>query len=277
MRLSEAYAVLSHADKRARYDRHHGHHHPNTAGGGERGASYHSTGPGTGPAGGRPASGLSRRRGTYQGPPPSFYRSGGWGAHGAKRRAAHEESTGGAGGAGSGFGSGFGTAGAGQGYRYGYGYAAGPGTGGGSGVGAGPPPPPPPGAPPPGSGGMGAGGMGGYGFGGGAGGMGPGQDPYGHRDDVPHFDHEAHERAQRRGEERRAHKLAREKGVNIDQPETGTAVSFLGVAAILAVVVMGPFVINGWRSNRAGKAGEKEKEKGSNNNNKQKEKETRGR
>jgi hypothetical protein len=105
--------------------------------------------------------------------------------------------------------------------------------------------------------------------------MGPGQDPYGHRDDVPHFDREAHERAQRRGDERRAHKLAREKGVNIDQPETATTVSFLGVAAILAIVVMGPFAINGWRSSRASalKAGEKEKEKG-NNNNKQKEKET---
>ncbi|KAK3377934.1 DnaJ domain-containing protein [Podospora didyma] len=91
MRISEAYSVLSHAEKRARYDRTlprrpHVPFHPNAAG------SYHSTGP----AGGRPASGLSRRRGTFTGPPPSFFRSGGWGAQGAKRRAAHEESTGGA-------------------------------------------------------------------------------------------------------------------------------------------------------------------------------------
>ncbi|KAK4104566.1 DnaJ-domain-containing protein, partial [Parathielavia hyrcaniae] len=101
MRLSEAYATLSHAEKRARYDRdvmrlvlrsnyNRHHHHPP-----HKGSSYHSSS--TGPAGGRPASGLSSRRttrGTYQGPPPSFFRSGGWGAHGAKRRAAHEESTG---------------------------------------------------------------------------------------------------------------------------------------------------------------------------------------
>lgn len=38
--------------------------------------------------GGRPASGLSRRRTQFRGPPPSFYRSGGWGEHSAKRQAA---------------------------------------------------------------------------------------------------------------------------------------------------------------------------------------------
>lgn len=37
------------------------------------------------PAGGRPASGLSRRRTQFRGPPPSFYRSGGWGKHSEKR------------------------------------------------------------------------------------------------------------------------------------------------------------------------------------------------
>ncbi|KAK3296797.1 uncharacterized protein B0H64DRAFT_472993 [Chaetomium fimeti] len=264
MRISEAYAVLSHADKRARYDRHHGHHHhPHQNRPPAAGASYHSTGP----AGGRPASGLGRRRGTYQGPPPSFYRSGGWGAHGAKRRAAHEESTGGAG-------SGFGTdahphrySGAGAGS--GAGTGTGPGTGGGSGVGAGPPPPPPP--PPPPGGSSGGGGGGGFGFGG-TGGMGPGQDPYGHRDDVPHFDHEAHERAQRRGDERRAHRRAARQGVNIDQPESATTVSFLGAAAILAIVVSGPFLISGVRDwmtaggsgNSSSKGGEKEKAKGNN-------------
>ncbi|KAL7799077.1 DnaJ domain-containing protein [Trichoderma ceciliae] len=87
--LSEAYTVLSDPSRRATYDRdvlrlHEQHHHQ---------ASYHSTNP----AGGRPPSGLSRRRGTFRGPPPSFYRSGGWGAHADKRRQAHEESTGGAG------------------------------------------------------------------------------------------------------------------------------------------------------------------------------------
>ncbi|KAK7746301.1 hypothetical protein SLS53_002260 [Cytospora paraplurivora] len=98
MRISEAYGVLSDTTRRARYDRdvlrlherpaqqhanhpHHPHHH--------RHGSYSSTS--TGPAGGRPASGLSRRRSTFKGPPPSFYRNGGWGAYGAKRSQAHEE------------------------------------------------------------------------------------------------------------------------------------------------------------------------------------------
>lgn len=98
MRISEAYSTLSNTTKRAKYDRdvlrlHErsaAHHHQ--GGGGHhniRTGSYSSTGP----AGGRPASGLSRRRGTFRGPPPSFYRSGGWGAHAAKRSAAHEGST----------------------------------------------------------------------------------------------------------------------------------------------------------------------------------------
>lgn len=104
MRISEAYKVLSSPDQRAKYDRdvlrlhdlrassssssglHHHHHR----------GSYSSTSS-TGPAGARPASGLSRRRGTFRGPPPSFYRSGGWGAYGDKRSKAHEESTGGGG------------------------------------------------------------------------------------------------------------------------------------------------------------------------------------
>lgn len=103
MRISEAYTTLSHTGSRAKYDRdvlqlhqHHAHQAP------PRG-SYHSSHPPTGaggPAGGRPASGLSRRRGTFRGPPPSFFRSGGWGAHGAKRGAAHAESTGSGGGGG---------------------------------------------------------------------------------------------------------------------------------------------------------------------------------
>jgi hypothetical protein len=37
------------------------------------------------PAGGRPASGLSKRRTQFKGPPPSFYRSGGWGEQSEKR------------------------------------------------------------------------------------------------------------------------------------------------------------------------------------------------
>ncbi|KAL1865724.1 hypothetical protein Daus18300_007100 [Diaporthe australafricana] len=92
MRISEAYSVLSHTDSRAKYDRNVLRLHEQRASAGpgpHRGGSYSSTGP----AGGRPASGLSRRRGTFRGPPPSFYRSGGWGAHSAKRGHAHEDST----------------------------------------------------------------------------------------------------------------------------------------------------------------------------------------
>lgn len=80
MRISEAYSTLSHANKRARYDRDvlrlhlraraHGSHHSSSVG----------------PAGGRPASGLSKRRSTTQGaPPPSFFKQGGYGEQKVKR------------------------------------------------------------------------------------------------------------------------------------------------------------------------------------------------
>jgi curved DNA-binding protein CbpA len=84
MKISAAYTVLGNPETRQRYDRDilkttsHGNVAPR--------GSYHSSGP----AGGRPASGLSRRRTHFQGPPPSFYRNGGWGSEGAKRQAAQE-------------------------------------------------------------------------------------------------------------------------------------------------------------------------------------------
>ncbi|CEJ94268.1 hypothetical protein VHEMI09809 [[Torrubiella] hemipterigena] len=86
--LSESYTVLSNATRRASYDRDTLRLQP------ARGGSYSST---QSPAGGRPASGLSKRRGSFRGPPPSFYRSGGWGDRTEKRRTAHETSTGGEG------------------------------------------------------------------------------------------------------------------------------------------------------------------------------------
>jgi curved DNA-binding protein CbpA len=182
-RISEAYSVLGTPAKRAAYDRdvlglhhdeHHGRHHRHGKAG-----SYH----GTGPAGGRPASGLSRRRGSFQGPPPSFYRSGGWGTHGEKRRAAHERSTGGGG----------------EAAREG---TAAEGTGGGAGT---------------------------------AGGMGPGQDPFGHRDEVPHFDQEGHTKTHRREDQRRAW---RARGLRPTvKPEPGLFSGFWIVTGVLGVGV----------------------------------------
>lgn len=88
---SDAYAVLGNPSKRAAYDRSHGFSSPSPS------SSAGSTGPvnhagsyssASAAAGGRPASGLSRRRGAFRGPPPSFYKNGGWGegASAQKRR-----------------------------------------------------------------------------------------------------------------------------------------------------------------------------------------------
>ncbi|KAI0544651.1 DnaJ-domain-containing protein [Xylaria curta] len=169
MRISEAYSILSSPTKRSKYDREHMGISPQPSHAPSRG-SYASTGP----AGGRPASGLSRRRGTFQGPPPSFYRSGGWGAQGEKRRAAHEESTGG------------------------------------------------------------------------MGGMGPGQDPFGHREDVPHFDKEGHQRTGRHSDKRR--EARRAAAVNEDgqrvaiEPERGVAGMFFAIGGVLLLSFVVPYV-----------------------------------
>lgn len=82
MRISEAYAVLGNSEKRERYDR-------DTRRSSVRASTdaQHGSYSGSGPFGSRPASGLSRRRTHFRGPPPSFYRSGGWGSHAAKRTA----------------------------------------------------------------------------------------------------------------------------------------------------------------------------------------------
>lgn len=90
VKVSEAYAVLGTPAKRQQYDHDvigtshssgDGHPHEHA-----RQGSYHSSGP----VGGRPASGLSRRRTQFRGPPASFYRNGGWGEHAKKRQAAQE-------------------------------------------------------------------------------------------------------------------------------------------------------------------------------------------
>ncbi|KAL2001872.1 hypothetical protein VTN02DRAFT_1084 [Thermoascus thermophilus] len=81
--IASAYHVLSDSTKRARYDHDHGFHrvaaaHSVSASGGPGShGSYSSKGS---YVGSRPASGLSKRRGPFRGPPPSFYAHGGYGA-----------------------------------------------------------------------------------------------------------------------------------------------------------------------------------------------------
>ncbi|MCJ1443707.1 MAG: hypothetical protein MMC23_004207 [Stictis urceolatum] len=86
--ISTAYATLGNPTKRAAYDRTHS-PASHSSGSSRTPSGSHSSAQNT-PWGGRPASGLSKRRGSFRGPPPSFYRSGGWGAQGEKRRAAQE-------------------------------------------------------------------------------------------------------------------------------------------------------------------------------------------
>ncbi|KAA6410710.1 MAG: hypothetical protein FRX48_06133 [Lasallia pustulata] len=86
VQISEAYAVLGNAQKRERYDRDNQRVSAASSAGIRRGSHASSTTP----FGSRPPSGLSRRRTQFRGPPPSFYRSGGWGSQGEKRQAQAE-------------------------------------------------------------------------------------------------------------------------------------------------------------------------------------------
>jgi curved DNA-binding protein CbpA len=88
VKISEAYAILSHAEKRMHYDRE---FLPRTQSSSSVSTTPRGSYSNSGPAGGRPPSGLSRRRTHFKGPPPSFYRNGGWGNQHAKRQAAHDE------------------------------------------------------------------------------------------------------------------------------------------------------------------------------------------
>ncbi|KAM0803281.1 DnaJ domain-containing protein [Usnea florida] len=88
VKISEAYAILGSPQKRERYDQDFQRAQGVSPFKAPRGShSSSSTAFGS-----RPASGLSRRRTQFKGPPPSFYRSGGWGAQGNKRKAQAEES-----------------------------------------------------------------------------------------------------------------------------------------------------------------------------------------
>ncbi|KAI9671715.1 MAG: hypothetical protein M1831_003243 [Alyxoria varia] len=96
--ISEAYAVLGDKTKREKYDRERAEVYgaPNSGGAaaGARGWGAGGSGFGSGQPGGRKASGLSRRRSQFRGPPPSFYRSGAWGGAASKRQREHDTSTG---------------------------------------------------------------------------------------------------------------------------------------------------------------------------------------
>ncbi|TVY87839.1 DnaJ-like protein subfamily A member, mitochondrial [Lachnellula willkommii] len=92
VQISDAYATLSSPTKRSHYDSQILPYSRPSSTSHRHQASPHGSYSSSNPAGGRPASGLSRRRAQFRGPPPSFYRSGGWGEHSAKRRSAQAQS-----------------------------------------------------------------------------------------------------------------------------------------------------------------------------------------
>lgn len=81
-RISAAYNVLGNVSKRAVYDRDHGFHVTQHASPGQSHSHQHPMGSHSSYAGSRPASGLSKRRSAFHGPPPSFYEQGGYGTTG---------------------------------------------------------------------------------------------------------------------------------------------------------------------------------------------------
>ncbi|WKT44524.1 Glycoside hydrolase family 47 [Fusarium oxysporum f. sp. vasinfectum] len=194
--ISESYTVLSDKTRRAAYDRDilRLHHHPPQTHS-HRG-SYHSHQPG-----GRAPSGLSRRRGTFRGPPPSFYRSGGWGEQADKRRKAHEESTGGG--------------------------STSPHEQGGSHSRQKSPWGDP------------------FSHESSHGGMGPGDDPFGHQNDVPHFDKAGHTRTHRREDQRRKDRRQRramgDDDIGFEHQATITG-HFIIISGILATAILAPLV-----------------------------------
>lgn len=81
--ISSSYAILSDESARARYDRDNNlHRRIPTSPPGQKPASY---------VGSRPASGLSKRRAVFRGPPQSFYDQGGYGNTQARRAQAQEQ------------------------------------------------------------------------------------------------------------------------------------------------------------------------------------------
>jgi curved DNA-binding protein CbpA len=107
-RISAAYNVLGNASKRAVYDRDNGFHqiHPSTSPGHTHTHPMGSHSSHGSYAGSRPASGLSKRRSAFHGPPPSFYEQGGYGASGRQGDGFAAGKAGSSPGAGAGFASG---------------------------------------------------------------------------------------------------------------------------------------------------------------------------
>ncbi|CAI6338628.1 unnamed protein product [Periconia digitata] len=88
--ISEAYHTLSVPEKRTKYDVQLAQSQGSKKWAGEwraAGEQSHPQGSYSSAsfAGSRPASGLNKKRSTFRGPPPSFYKSGGYGKHGTKR------------------------------------------------------------------------------------------------------------------------------------------------------------------------------------------------
>ena len=82
--ISEAYHVLSVPEKRAQYDAQL-ESAKRQSRWGKSGSDIPQGSYSSAAFGSRPASGLNKKRSTFRGPPPSFYKSGGYGKHGAKR------------------------------------------------------------------------------------------------------------------------------------------------------------------------------------------------
>ena len=93
--------------------------------------------------------------------------------------------------------------------------------------------------------------------------MGPGQNPWHARDDwdkdVRHWDREAHERTQRRYDERRARRVMASR--SLFQAEENPVVGFLMVSGILVVAVLGPYMLIGLWLGNSEKASKEKKTK----------------
>jgi curved DNA-binding protein CbpA len=82
--ISEAYHTLSVPEKRRQYDAQL-HQSERRGAGWGRSNGYPQGSYSSAAFGSRPASGLNKKRSTFRGPPPSFYKAGGYGQQGAKR------------------------------------------------------------------------------------------------------------------------------------------------------------------------------------------------